>query len=196
MFIGCSHTEGIGLKLEDTYPYLLSNKLDCDYYNLGIAATGIDVLKYNLIIWFTKVKKPPKLLILQWPNSARFTLQNFSESPNIASESFCQRGTWSATTYKEIGEFLLLAEQLNFFKTSYTLAKKLIHNISTCPIIEVNTTEDEDTKNDVGLTLTRIDYARDVQKYNSSIHEHGHMGVESQKINTDLLYQKIKLECN
>ena len=30
LFIGCSHTEGIGLKLEDTYPYLLSNKLECD----------------------------------------------------------------------------------------------------------------------------------------------------------------------
>ena len=63
LVIGCSQTEGIGLKIEDTYPYLLSKNLNCDYYNLGICGTGIDVLNYNLVTWFTKIKKPPKLLI-------------------------------------------------------------------------------------------------------------------------------------
>jgi DNA polymerase III alpha subunit len=43
LFIGCSHTEGIGLELQTTYPYLVSEELKCDYYNLGLGGTGIDV---------------------------------------------------------------------------------------------------------------------------------------------------------
>ena len=69
--IGCSHTEGIGLKLEDTYPYLLSQMMNCDYYNLGIGGIGIDILNYNLVTWFSKIKNPPKLLVVQWPHRAR-----------------------------------------------------------------------------------------------------------------------------
>ena len=35
LFAGCSHTEGVGLELETTFPYLVSNQLGNDYYNMG-----------------------------------------------------------------------------------------------------------------------------------------------------------------
>ena len=44
LFTGCSHTKGVGLALEDTYPYLLAQKLNCDYYNLALGGTGQDVM--------------------------------------------------------------------------------------------------------------------------------------------------------
>ena len=39
LFIGCSHTMGVGLELEKTYPHILSEKLKMDYYNLAVPAT-------------------------------------------------------------------------------------------------------------------------------------------------------------
>jgi len=179
LVIGCSQTEGIGLKIEDTYPYLLSKNLNCDYYNLGICGTGIDVLNYNLVTWFTKIKKPPKLLIVQWPNQVRMTLLNY---PKHRIE-YSPHGIWSSH-YKDIEEFLVLGEQINFFKTTKTLTKNIIRNIATCPIIEVSTSFDGSS--DVDIILTQVDYARDHNKKQV----YGHLGVESHKINTETLYEK------
>jgi hypothetical protein len=36
LFAGCSFTEGIGLKLEDTYSHIVSQQLGLGYYNLGL----------------------------------------------------------------------------------------------------------------------------------------------------------------
>jgi hypothetical protein len=180
LIIGCSQTEGIGLKIEDTYPYLLSKKLNCDYYNLGICATGIDVLNYNLVTWFAKIKKPPKLLVVQWPNQVRMTLINY---PKYKTFEYTPHGIWSSYV-KDIGEFLVLGEQINFFKTTKTLTKNIIRNIATCPIIEVSTSYDGSS--DVDIILTQVDCARDYNKNQV----HGHLGVESNKINTEILYEK------
>ena len=185
LFTGCSHAEGIGLKLEDTYAYLLSQKMNCDYYNLGLGGTGIDVLNYNLVTWFAKIKKPPKLLVVQWPNHVRVTLENYPKV-NIDPIPYVQHGIWS--TDKKLGEFLVLGDRINFFSTVRSLTKKIIHNIANCPIIEVNISYDNYAE--VDLKLIQIDYSRE---YNSR-QTHGHMGVESQKINTELIYQKIKKE--
>lgn len=170
LFAGCSHTEGIGLKLEDTYPYLLSKKMNCDYYNLSIGGTGVDTLSYNLVTWFAKIKKPPKLLIVQWPHNVRLILQKFP----IEAELFNSYGIWN----KETSNLLLLGDQHNLFNTMTTLTKKLIYNIVTCPIIEVKVIKDKNA--DVAITFNQIDYARDE-----------HLGVESQKINTELIYKAI-----
>ena len=61
LFVGCSYTEGMGLYLEDGFPYILSQKLNCDYYNLGLAGSGIDIQLHNLTTWLLKYNKP-KLL--------------------------------------------------------------------------------------------------------------------------------------
>ena len=179
--IGCSHAEGIGLKLEDTYPYLLSQQMNCDYYNLGIGGTGIDVLNYNLVTWFAKIKKPPKLLVVQWPNHVRMVLENYPKYEI----GYTPHGIWSSY-FKDIGEFLVLGEQINFFKTTKTLTKNIIHTIATCPIIEVGIPHNRFS--DVDIILTQLDYARDHNKKQV----HGHMGVESHKINTDAIIKYIK----
>jgi hypothetical protein len=178
LFAGCSHTEGIGLKLEDTYPYLLSKKMNCDYYNLSIGGTGVDTLSYNLVTWFAKIKKPPKLLIVQWPHNVRLTLENFPDEPSIEPLAFHAHGIWSDNNHKGIGELFLLGDKYNLFNTLSTLTRKLIYNIATCPVVEVKVITDKNA--DVAITFNQIDYARDE-----------HLGVESQKINTELIYKAI-----
>ena len=185
LFTGCSHTEGTGLELEKTYPYLLSQKIKCDYYNLAVGGSGIDVLNYNIVTWFSKVKKLPKLLVIQWPNLLRMTLETYSKEHSDYVE-YTTHGLWSLGD-KRISEFLVLGDKINFFKTTRTLTKNIIHNIANCPIVEIGHPANGFT--DVDLMLIQKDSARDVRT-----HGLGHMGIESQKIHIEKLYEKaIKL---
>lgn len=72
LFTGCSHTAGIGLNLEDTYPYIVSKHYDKPYYNLALGGTGPDIVMINLLAFLSKVKHKPKLVIIQWPDFNRF----------------------------------------------------------------------------------------------------------------------------
>lgn len=78
LFIGCSLTEGVGVALEDTFTYKLSQELGMDYYNLGLAGSGADLLCENLSNWFTNIKKIPKLVVIQWPAPNRY-YQRFAD---------------------------------------------------------------------------------------------------------------------
>lgn len=89
LFTGCSHTTGVGLELEKTYPYLVSKMLGCDYYNLSMPAIGIDLLEYNLLTWYTKISKKPKYVVIQWPDHSRFA----SYLPEY--KHMLERGSWS-----------------------------------------------------------------------------------------------------
>ena len=186
LFIGCSHTEGLGLELEKTYPYLFAQKMNCDYYNLAIQGTGIDVLNYNIVAWFAKVKKPPKLLIVQWQKQARVTIKNFSSGPDT--NNWYTYGSWTALNNKAVGNFLSYGYAIDFFKTRQVLAKNTIANIANCPIIELNVNFIGNKKQQVDgeLTLEQIDFARDIPE--------GHFGIESELKNSEMLYKEaIKL---
>jgi hypothetical protein len=188
LFTGCSHTEGIGLELETTYPYLLSKQLNCDYYNLSVGGTSTDTISYNLMTWFAKVKKPPKLLILQWSENLRFILKDFENTENFNPEPWHSCGIWSAkepnkVNAKSVGNFLISSEEIGFFETTNELAKKLIYNIVPCPIIEVTSVLQKN--NNGSYYLLKIDSARDVR---------GHLGIKSQLFNSTMIYREaIKL---
>jgi len=174
---GCSHTEGIGLKLEDTWPYLLSQKLNCDYYNLAVGGTGIDVVQYNLLSWLSKIKKPPKFIIVQWPYHVRMVLKD----DNI----WHPKGIWNTKENIDLEKFFVHGNMLGFFESTRMLLKNLLQNISTSTIINVCTESDQYRDGD--LLFKQIDIARDAGEGAMS----GHLGVKSQIHNTDLLLSKI-----
>jgi len=132
---GCSNTEGIGLHLEDTYPYVLSKKLNCDYYNLGLGGTGIDILFYNLITWLCKVKQKPKFVVLQNPDYTRFSLKEGSTigkgGPWIADNSNLSLADQSKL------KFFVLGDEIKYFEHQYEMKKKMIKNIIDVPVIDV-----------------------------------------------------------
>ncbi len=193
LYTGCSHTEGIGTELEKTYPYLVSNKLNCEYYNLAIGGTGIDVVNYNLNMWFAKIKKPPKLLIFQWPYHVRATVKNFENPRKIIPEPWNDYGPWSAKNtdiknHKDIGNFLISGEDIGYFKSLRILTKNLAYNIASCPILEVTTEFNQFNQGE--YVLKKIDSARDI----SSIKNSGHLGIKSELANANLLYEEaVKL---
>jgi hypothetical protein len=160
LFSGCSNAEGIGLELEKTYPYLVSKALKCDYYNLGLGGTGIDVLAYNLITWFFTVKQKPKLVIIQWPNHVRFVSKVPSDPEQHSYRPF---GPWSKEV--EVGKFLLAGHDIGFFDTKRTMMYNLIKNVINCPIIEITSPNLKFNNEAILITPIKNDYARDTLHY-------------------------------
>ena len=174
--IGCSHTEGVGLILEDTYAYSLSNQLNCDYYNLGLGGSGIDVLQYNLLTWMAKIKQKPKFIVFQHPHENRFALVDDYEIK--------LQGSW--TKVKESNEFLILADKLNYFSSKYKLIEVLIENVIDVPIIHLHIPYKygfEFTETPTSIVVDpNIDKARDDI----------HFGVETNKKITSDILQKLQ----
>lgn len=70
---GCSFTEGVGLKLEDTYSYLLAKKFNMGYYNLGVGGSAPSVTVKNVISFLGCLgDRLPQLIVLQWPFFQRY----------------------------------------------------------------------------------------------------------------------------
>ena len=126
---GCSHTEGIGIKLENSYPFILSKMLNCDYYNLGLGATGLDVLLYNITIWFTQINKLPKALIIQWPDISRSIIGRDENN-------FQPVGIWNND--EDVQRFILDADAISFFDARKILTLGLIESLVKVPIINLS----------------------------------------------------------
>jgi len=152
LFTGCSHTEGIGLEIETTFPYLVAKELGCDYYNMGIAASGLDVLEYNLLTWFHKVKKKPKFIVIQWPDHSRYV--TFGED----NTHILPNGTWNAEN--EHKRFLLSSEEAGFFHARKYIATRMIESVIDVPIIKMTFSSLAQYDGN-SLILRRLDYARD-----------------------------------
>lgn len=174
LFTGCSHTEGTGLRLEDTFPYKVAKALNCDYYNLAMGGTGIDILEYNLITWLSKIKKKPKHLIVQWPDHSRFS----ALFPNY--KNLLQSGRWrnSGDTLR----FIACAEESGFFQARKMISYNMIKNMVDMPILDVQFASLEIWSNKC-VWLKKIDLARDLC----------HSGIKSHEDITEKILKHISI---
>lgn len=71
--IGCSFTEGAGLAVEHTYPYILGKTLGRTFYNAGKSGSGPDYVALTVMAILSQVSnKKPEYIIIQWPSFFRF----------------------------------------------------------------------------------------------------------------------------
>lgn len=68
--LGCSFTEGIGLHLEHTWGYKISQELDKKLWNLGEGGFGLDKCYYNLLAFIDYLKFDDIFLLI--PPNFRF----------------------------------------------------------------------------------------------------------------------------
>jgi hypothetical protein len=180
LFAGCSHTEGLGLELEKTYPYLLSQEVNCDYYNLSIGGTGVDVVTHNLIVWLNTYKKP-KAIIIQWPVASRFVYS--TEDPhkinvNNIKNSLIPVGPW--VTEEAALEMLITGEYIHYFKTIEALAKIQIKSFDI-PQIHVNILRQPGFFSKDHVNMIGIDVARDLKHY----------GIDTHRALTNIIRKKL-----
>jgi hypothetical protein len=163
LFTGCSHTEGIGLELEKTFPYLTAIDLGIDYYNLALGGSGIDVMTHNLMMWILTVKKLPKALIIMWPETTRYT--------RLQEDATFLRLELPSTLYDYSKKFMVIGDKLNFFETVRCMSKKIINAAYTCKTIHLESS-----------ILHGEDKARDLC----------HAGILSNRAVADHLVQNLK----
>lgn len=156
LFTGCSHTEGIGLELEKTYPYIVADKLGCDYYNLALGGTGIDAMMHNLSLWLGKTKERPKAIIVQWPNEARFLVVNELEN------NLRPMGMWDQE--EEVSRFMASGSFNGFFSSRKKIAYNFINSFSDdTKIVNVDIYPDNTENMENFLHFLQVDWARDLK---------------------------------
>jgi hypothetical protein len=159
--VGCSHTEGIGLNVENTYSHVLSNKLNTDYYNLGIGGGGIDLIEYNLLTWFSTITKQPKLVVVQWPDLSRYLTKLHKDDQEIVPV-----GAWRQE--RVISNFMIAGSDNNFFHTRQLLSNKLLKNFIKVPQIHIKMYTNDPVE---GILMENIDLGRDGIHYGKDSHE-------------------------
>lgn len=72
MFLGCSHTFGVGLPIENTWPTMIANALSLQCVNLGMPGASNDSA-FRYAYYHIPIIKP-KLVVLLSPDSSRFEI--------------------------------------------------------------------------------------------------------------------------
>jgi hypothetical protein len=77
--LGCSHTEGIGLSLNETWPERVSKNLNIDYLNHAKGGGGADLNYINSLMFLKNSQTLPKFVIIQWPDPSRILYKNLGD---------------------------------------------------------------------------------------------------------------------
>lgn len=162
---GCSNTVGIGLALEDTWPYQVSKNCGIDYINSAVVGSSVKLNCINFFNMLNTVDYLPKAVIFAWPNSARYAFYNSKEFlfylPNhIPLDSKFKKFN---SVYQE-----LLSMDFNIHEAA--IYRNMIK--TTCQRIGINYIDfsfenDEFTRleNVTTISSDRPDYARDCSHY-------------------------------
>ena len=74
LFLGCSHTFGVGLPLENTYPYIVSKDLNIDYWNMSVPGSSLDTAFRLASYWLNILK--PTYIFLGRPDETRIEMHS------------------------------------------------------------------------------------------------------------------------
>lgn len=152
LFLGCSITLGMGVELEKSFTYLIAQEKKCDYYNLSLGGTGIDVVEHNLINWFFTVEKKPKYVVLQYPAHVRFV----SMHPGYT--SLIKNGPWFQA--EESKKFIASSDESGYFLARGRIVSSLINNVVDAPAIRLNLAGFP--RYDSHPIIKNLDFARDL----------------------------------
>jgi hypothetical protein len=177
LFAGCSVTEGVALKLEDTYPDVVSKTLNKDYYNIAVGGSSPSICVKNVISFLSIMgNKAPSTIVIQWPHFQRyyridkFHIQHFN--PRHGDNSFYKELIINEDAFRyNISERLYLLHFLHNIKYKGKLVQlhweiprdiDLITDLDhTCNFTNQNIEKLPDT----------IDHARDLSHPGSETHK-------------------------
>ena len=146
LFLGCSHTVGVGLPIEHTWPTIVANKLNLKCYNLGQGGGSADTAYRLGSHWIPKIL--PKIVVLSLPDMYRL---------EVVRERYVQfltpvspQGYYSE--FYKIWSYFDANSQLNSEKNTLALAQ--VSNLNRCKFIFV-----------AASNLNGSDRARDLAHY-------------------------------
>lgn len=152
LFAGDNGSLGLDKPIEQTFPYLISQKLKCDYYNLSVFNGGLDALRYNLITWFVKYKRPKAVIIsCEFLNALLVSDNNFIK--------------FRAANYNDdmIQDIANIGNVRGFFAGRNILSRELLKQYIICPIYQLRYKDsvqlfDSDFVTDIPYDGDQFDY--------------------------------------
>ncbi len=72
LVMGCSHTEGIGMNVNEIWHKEIEKEFGFEILNAGFGGTGPDVQMINSYLFLKNSNLKPKAVVIQWPNLSRF----------------------------------------------------------------------------------------------------------------------------
>ena len=150
LFLGCSHTVGVGLPIEHTWPTIVAGNLNLKCYNLGQGGGSADTAYRLGSHWIPKIL--PKIVILLLPDMHRLELIKEHDIEFLTPLSLNHRyaGFYDKWTYFESNC------QINSEKSTLALAQ--VSQLNGCKFVPVKLSN-----------LKELDLARDL----------AHSGVQS-----------------
>lgn len=154
LFAGDNGSLGLDKPVEETFPYLIAQKLKVDYYNLSVFNGGLDTLRYNLITWFVKYKRPKSVVLsCEFLNALLVADNNFLTIKNA---------NYNDPMIQDIAE---VGNVRGFFSGRNLLAKELLKQYVICPIYQLRYKNSEQLFD--SEFVTDINYEGDQFDYNN-----------------------------
>lgn len=164
--IGCSFTEGVGLKVEQSWPYILSNMLDESVWNLGVSGASPDTCLRILEYYIRHLSV--RGVFIQYPSKERLELKVIDKwlvsSPTSAENA----------AYKN---WISAAENIEFNLIRNIFAIRYVCKNYNVPLVELHQEQ----------ALAMIsDRARDINTVSK-----GHPGPSSNKNFAEYFYKQL-----
>ena len=120
VFLGCSHTFGVGHHLENIWSYKLNNVIGGKFWNLGIGGTGV-ATHFRLLLGFYKELKIKNIFHFA-PKYPRYEFIENEKPQNYIVNDY--KKSWESKFGNLMVDSLLTDEQCEFNWMSYTYAIK------------------------------------------------------------------------
>jgi hypothetical protein len=126
LFIGCSHTIGIGLHLENVWSYKLNQIIGGKFWNLGIAGTGVQT-HFRLLLGFCKELKI-KNIFHYAPRYPRYEFIVNGLQKHFLMNEYINTNEWEKQFGSICRESLINDDQIDMTYNSYIYAIKGLAN--------------------------------------------------------------------
>lgn len=163
LFAGDNGALGLDKPIEQTFPYLIAEKLKCDYYNLSVFNGGLDALRYNLITWFVTQKRPKAVILsCEFLNALLVSDNNFMK---------IKSADYNDPMIQDISN---IGNVRGFFSGRNLLAKELLKQYIICPIYQLRYKDsvqlfDSEFATDIQYEGDQFDYSNIAQIISSAI---------------------------
>jgi hypothetical protein len=156
MFVGCSHTLGVGVPYESTWAYTVSNSLKLKNYNLGLGGTSNDTAFRLAYHWIDQLN--PEIVIFLSTERTRSELHTINNDIEDLSVRYIDVGGFpDATPYMRHWFGNDINGDMNYLKN--TMAIKQLCNDRNIKCLHRE-----------ALTIHEVDKARDLQHFGIKTH--------------------------
>ena len=165
VFLGCSHTMGIGHHLENTWSYKLSQEIGEKFWNISIGGSGV-MTHYRLLLYYIKMLKFKNVFhFIPYYGRYEFFIKDVPVMFPIL------KTNWSEYFGKFYDDGLMNYLQINIFNSAFVDAIKGLCYDNGINYIPIYSTKYDDYQGEIRNKKLTKNPARDLVHYDVEVQE-------------------------